>query len=127
MVEVGRFEHAALAERLEAFGAEPRVEHLDEALAQHAGLHHAAVEEDVRGAGKAARAAANLVGLGATRGLLREEAREVLGDGRVGGVGQSQLLKADTPLSGRHLVAADDGEEAIGEDALQIVRGAARS
>src|SRR5215207_2172926 len=70
VVEVGRFQHAALAERLEAFGLEPRVEHLDDARAQHAGLHHAAVEEDVCRAGEAARAAADGVRPVAAR-LLR--------------------------------------------------------
>src|SRR5215207_7279999 len=119
VVEVGRFEHAAHAQGLEAFGLEPRVEHRDDALAQHAGLHHAAVEEDVCRAGEAARAAADGVRPVAAR-LLREEAREVFRDGGVGRVRQPQLLKPDAPLTRRHLVAPDGGEEAVGEDALKV-------
>ena len=64
-------------------------------------FQHSAVEQDMRGTGKSAAPAADARCLGTVANLLREKAREVFGDGGIGGVRKAQLLKADTPLAGR--------------------------
>jgi hypothetical protein len=38
----------------------------------------------------------------------------------VGGVGQSEFLKADAALARRHLVAPDNWKKAFGQDALKV-------
>ena len=59
VVEVGRVEHVAIVERLEAFAGQPAAQHLDDPRAQRRRLHHAAVEEHMRRTRQAARAAAD--------------------------------------------------------------------
>ena len=81
-----------------AFLCEPAVQRFKDALAHELGMQHAAVEQDVRGAGQAAGAAPHAAMFGGGR-LLAQEARQVAGDGGIGGVGQADLLPAGAALA----------------------------
>src|SRR5207244_1319361 len=57
VIKIRRIQYLFRAQRLETFGPQPGVKHLNNARSQQGGLHHTSVEEDVRRAGKATRAA----------------------------------------------------------------------
>src|SRR4029077_386222 len=83
-------------------------------------FHHSAVEQDVRGTGKSAAAAADARCLGTVANLFREKTREMLGDGGVGRVRQAQLLKANTALAGRQLVACNPWKKSLYQDLIEV-------
>ena len=122
VVEVGRLQHAGLAERRESVGDQPRVERPAHPIAQHRRLHDAAVEEHVGRRGQSARAAPQPDALlGAVRGQVGEEPREVPGDRGIGGIGQAQLLQADPTRPLRPRIGADHREEALDQRVDQLV------
>src|SRR6185503_9709649 len=99
----------------------PAVKHFDEAVAEHARFHHAAVKKNMRGAGQSCRAAPYSLSLGAGLRLLREEPRQVFSDGRVSGVWKAKLLKTYAALSGRHVIARGSGKESINQGLRNVV------
>ncbi len=105
--------------RRHAFLCQPRVQRGENALADQAGVQHAAVEQDVRRTGQAARTAAHRAVLRVRR-LLAQEARHVPRDRGIGRVGQADLLQADAPLLRRHIRARDRRQEAFAEYVLDV-------
>ena len=126
MIQVGRVEHVAIVERLESFVGQPAAQDVDDPRAQRLRLHHAAVEQHVRRAGQAARAAADRRRGAAAGRLDAQEPREVTGDGRIGGVGQADFLQADAPLTRRHRLAPDRREESLEQRLVDVVEGQRR-
>ena len=83
-------------------------------------MQHAAIEQHVRWTGEPAGAASDGAVLHRGR-LLPQEARHVPGDGGIGGVRQSDLLQAHAPLPRRHILAGHVREEALAQNALDVV------
>src|SRR5262249_34810362 len=108
------------------FLRQPSVQYLDDALAQCGGFHDTAVEEDVRGAGEAARTAAD--GSAGVRfaGLASEKASQMFRDGGVGGGRKAEVPKADAPLTRRHLTGLHRGEESFPQHMIDVVDGQGR-
>src|ERR1019366_6841746 len=87
-------------EACNAFTKHHRVKSRPSYSCDHCG-HHAAVEQDVRGTCQSAAAAPDARRLGTVANLLRQKARDVLGDGWIGRVRQAPLLKANPALPRR--------------------------
>src|SRR5262249_38868210 len=101
VLQVGSFQDLLLPERLKSLLSQPTVQPFDPAVAQPRRFHHSAIEQDMCGTGESAGAAADARCLGTVANLLREKARQVLGDGGIGCVRQAQLLKTHTAAGGR--------------------------
>ena len=107
-------------ERFEAFFSKPAIQHFDQTTAQSVGLHDAAIEQHMRWACQSAFSTTNVGGFWIVLHLLRQEAGQMLGDSRIGGIRQTQLPESDAALPCRHFVALHLGEESFNEDAVQI-------
>ena len=75
----------------------------------------------MRGAREPARAAPHRRGREAALRLLPQKSREVPRNRRIGGVGQTDLLKPDSALTRRHLLARRYRKESVEEDAVHVV------
>jgi hypothetical protein len=120
VIEIGRIEDVAGVERLETFSGEPRAQHLDDACAQRPRFHHAAVEEHVGRAGKAARPSPDAGRRTGAGRLNAQEAREVPGYGRIGCIRQPDFLQADAPLPRGHRIARDHREKPVQQRGIHI-------
>ena len=109
-----------LPERLKTLFSQPAVKHFDYAVAQHRRFQHSAIEQDMRGTGESAAAATDARCLGTVANLLREKARQVLGDGGIGRVRQAQLLKANTALAGRQFIAPNFRKKPFYQDLIEV-------
>ena len=88
VLQVGSFQDLLCPERVQSFLSQPAVQDLDHPVPQHGRFHHSAIEQDVRGTRQSTAATPDAGRLGTIANLLRQEAREVLGDGWIGAYGR---------------------------------------
>ena len=120
VIEIRRIEDVGRIERSEALLLQPAIQHLDEPPAQRPRLHHAAIEQHVRGTGEAARPTPNHRCRRAAGRLLPQKARQMPCHRRVGGIWQAELLQSHRSSSCRHLIGADSRQESVEQHLIEV-------
>src|SRR5262249_20275281 len=120
VLEVWRVQHMRRVDRRKTLFREPPVQYVHNPRAQRLGLAHTAVEQHLRRTDESAWANADSRRRRAPWRLTREKAREMSRDRRIGRVRQPQFLETGLAAARRHVVRADDREEAIDQHLLEI-------